>query len=223
MDKNLIREEAKNIYRSDKKNLLIAGGIYAVMSFLTMNMASGFTGTLFATIINGFVMASSVCFYFFAFQNRKSDFKDMYEIFTNASRLNNTLAIIIFLCLVDLIFFLADTFLSFIPFLSIFVMIAEIAVKYSLILVWYLYVANPDYSLKYYIKASSKFISIDYIWFAVSVLILPVAASLMLSMILPASLASFICYPLMIYANLAVAGFADTLIPDVWYDGNYKI
>ena len=105
---------------------------------------------------------------------------------------------------------------------AIVVLIGVLLISYLLMIVWYLFVANPEYPTEYYLKGSVKYMGdnlLAYIGFAISVAFVPVLIEMVVSMFVGSAVAGVLCIPFDAYINLAVAGYVSQIIPDAWFNG----
>ena len=215
-----IRERAKSIFWADYKNLLIAGLIYSLMSIiLSLVKTNNIIATSAMSLLSTFVSASSAYFYFNTYIKEKSDFQDMYIIFTDGKNFSKLMSIVITLWLIYSLILIIVAIIAFIPFMAIFSIIFMLVISFLLVYVWYLYAANPSYPTSWYFKASAKYIGFNYIGFTFSLVIFPAIIQALLTLILPNILVQIIMFPVNVYISIAIAGFVATTIPDDWYNG----
>ncbi len=215
-----IRQHAKNIFLADYKNLLIAGLIYAFVDIIFLSVTTNnIIATSAMTLLSSFVSASSAYFYFNAYIKEKSNFEDMYIIFTDSKNFSKLMSIIITLWLIYSALYIIVPIISIIPIISIFGIVFMFAISFLLVYVWYLYAANTSYPTSWYFKASAKYIGFNYIRFIFSLVILPAIIQVLLNLFLPLILVQIIMFPVNIYISLATAGFVANTIPSEWYSG----
>lgn len=220
-----IKQRAKDIVKSDLNNMVIGTGIFALISILASAMGDGIIASAVSGLISSVAAACSACFYFRAFNRGKSDLYDTYALLTDSTHMTKIISIILAMWLVNTLFGIAATFIAFIPFigaLAVFVLI--LLVGYLLAIVWYLFVANPDYPTDYYLKGSVKYMGaggtlLSFIGFVFIVSFVPALIEGLLAMLVGGAIASVLCIPLDAYVNLAIAGYVSSIIPDAWFNG----
>lgn len=218
-----IKQRAKDIMKSDMVNMLIGAAIFAVVSIVSASISGGIIGNAIAGLINSVAGACSACFYFRAYNRGKADINDTYSLLKDSANLPKIMTIMLAMWIINTLISLAGNILVFIPLVGIIAwMVLAIGASFLLMIVWYLFVANPDYPTEYYLKGSSKYMGpefFSYIGFVISVAIGPILIEALVSMILGGTLAGILCIPFDVYINLAIAGFIASIIPDRWFNG----
>lgn len=218
-----IKQRAKDIVTSDIKTMLIGTGIFTIISRLSSTMGDSIISSAISALITSVAAACSARFYFRAYNRGKGDLQDIYSMLTDSAHLSKIMTIMLAMWVINTLVTIASTFLAFIPVIGVVaLLVIVLAVGYLLMLVWYLFVANPEYPTEYYLKGSSKYMVpeiLSYIGFAISVSFVPVLIEMVVSIFLGETLASILCIPLEAYINLAIAGFVSGIIPDSWFDG----
>ena len=213
MNRNEIRQKAAKIYKADFKNLLLAGLIYAALNILLATLGQNYLLSAIANLFARILRASTACFFFAAYRNRHSDFEDMYSLFTNPQDLNRVLSILFMMWVINMV-----CYNFIIPILGalgiLFAGILDIALTFS----WYLFAANPDYPVGYYIKGL-KYVTAGYVLSCVVMMIVPYIITFALTMFVSPVLAQIVCFPINIYVSLVIAGYASELMPSDWYYG----
>ena len=183
-------------------------------------------GSIFAGFISALSSACAACFFFRAFNRGRGDVYDTYALLTDSRNLAKASTIMVALWIVETLTGLLANVLAVIPLLgTIAAMVIVIMVPYLLMIVWYLFVANPQYPTSYYLKASAKYLRgyfMIYIGFTLGVNFLPYLIQVLLSVFIGSTFSSILCMPLRAYVNLAMAGFFSSLIPSRWFAGVEK-
>ncbi len=218
-----IKQRAKDIMKADTTNMLIGAGIFAVVSLLASAISGGLIGDILSGLITTVAAACSARFYFRAYNRGKADINDTFVLLQDSTHMTKIITIMLAMWVINTIVGIAGTVLMFIPLIGIFAfLIIVLAVGFLLMIVWFLFVANPEYPTEYYLKGSSKYMGpeiFSYIGFAISVSIVPVLIEVVVSMFVGSTLAGILCIPFDAYINLAVAGFIANIIPDRWFNG----
>ena len=226
MDKQ-IKQRAKDIVQSDLPTMLIATSIFTLVSY----GASCITGNIVASIVSAFitavVTACSACFYFRAYNRGHGDVKDIYRILTDKDNIAKIASIMLTMWIIHTLLGVAALFAAVIPLVGLIViLVATVMVFYLLRMVWFLFIANPQYSVDYYFKGSCTYMGhviISFFVFTVSVSIVPAIIELLITTLAGATIANLVCIPLNAYVDLALAGYLSSIIPNEWFDGTARV
>ena len=221
-----IKQRAKDIMKADMVTMLMGAGIFAIVNMLVTFLNTNQVGSIFAGFISAISSACAACFFFRAFNRGRGDVYDTYALLTDSVNLAKASTIMVAVWIVETLTGLLTNVLVMIPLLgTIAAMVIIIMVPYLLMIVWYLFVANPQYPVDYYLKASVKYMSgkfLMYIGFAIALGFVPWLIELALATFLGSAIASVLCLPLEAYISLAMAGYFTQLIPSSWYAGTER-
>ena len=213
MSRNEIRYKAGKIYKADYKNLLIAGLIYAAINILLLRIGMNYALSAIANLFTRIVRASNACFFFAAYRNRHSDFEDMYSLFANPQDLSRVLSILFMMWVINMV-----CFNFIIPILGVLGIIFAGILNIVLTFSWYLFAANPDYPVGYYIKGL-RYVTGGYVLSCIVLMIVPSVINAVLTLFISPAIAQIVCFPINIYVSLTIAGYASEMIPSDWYYG----
>ena len=212
MNGNNVIQKAVQIYKEDYKNLLMAGLIYAALNMLISRMGMSYALSSLASLFSNIVRASSSVFFFCAYRNRHCNFEDMYTLFTNPQDLSRVISINFMIWFITMICSSLLSILGLIGF--ILVSVLNIGLGFA----WYLFAANPDYPIGYYIKGL-RYVTASYVIHCVILSAIPAILIVLLSMFVSPLIAQIICFPVNIFVSLAIAGYAGEAMPSDWYYG----
>lgn len=227
MDIN-IKQRAKDILKNDMITILSGAGIIGLMNILAESIGTDQIGMIIAGFITALASACAACFYFRAFHRGAGDVFDTYALLTDKNVFSKVTTIMMAMWIVNIVAELLMKAVLIVPIIGkaivllMMVVVRYVILPYLLSIVWYLFVANPQYPTAYYLKASAKYLRgyfMIYIGFTVSVNFLPYLIQVLLSMFIGSTFASILCMPLRAYVNLAMAGFFSSLIPNRWFAG----
>ena len=236
-----IRQRAKQILENNLGTFLIAGFIFACITYIANRFGnnSGYTytsgslvaaagkigngvGTIIRGTITAFVSAAQACFYFRAFNRGRPELGDIIHPVSG----NETSSAFFRILLSYWIIFIGMVVLTA---LSIFLIwfLAPVLLALGVIilnLVWYLFAANPYYPTRYYFKAVFRYLGnhiFGYIFFMIGTVLLPALGIGLVALIpiLGALLVFIGSAILSVYAGLAGAGYINAMIPDEWFSG----
>ena len=222
-----IKQRAKDIVKNDLVNMLIGTAILSAASILASHISGGFIAEAVSSLISAVISAGQACFFFRAYNRGSADINDTYALLKDQLHLSKIITIMLAMWVVNTLIGIASTVLAFIPLLGVIaVIVIVLLVNYLLIIVWYLFVANPEYPTEYYLKGSVRYMSgnmLSYIGFAISVGFLPALIEVLVAGFVGTTLAAVLCIPFDAYIGLAMAGFIANLIPDSWFNGTEVI
>ena len=218
-----IKPRAKEIMKADGLNLTIGAGIFVLIDVLAAQIGGGIISDALSGLITSVCAACSACFFFRAYNRGKADINDVYSLLTDSVHMPKMLTIILAMWLIHFILGICSTFMAFIPVLGLIaVLVITLIVSFALLVVWYLFVANPDYPTEYYLKGSMKYMKGNYFMyfgFVISVIFVPALIEGAVALVLGNTIASVLCIPFEAYINLCIAGFFSYIIPDHWFNG----
>ena len=218
-----IKQRSKDIMKADMATMLIGTGIFAAVNMLAAYLATGYIGSFLSGLLSTLSSACAACFYFRAYNRGKGDVYDTYALFTDSINLSKALTIMMAMWIINTLLTMAMTALAIIPLVgAIAAMIMAIIVSFLLRIVWYLFVANPQYPTGHYLKGSADYMGgnfVNLLVFSFSVTIVPALIELAVSIFVGSTIANILCLPLEAYISLAMAGYFAQLIPDEWYAG----
>lgn len=220
-----IKQRAKDIVKNDINTMLIGTGIFALISILASAIGSGIIASVVSSLITSVAAACSAQFYFRAYNRGQGDLTDTYSMLTDSAHMSKTISIILAMWLINTLIGIASVPLALIPIVgAIAVFVIILLAGFLLAIVWYLFVANPEYPTEYYLKGSVKYMGsgatwLSFIGFVIVVSFVPGIINGLLAMFVGDAIASVLCIPLDAYVNLAIAGYVSSIIPDAWFNG----
>ncbi len=218
-----IKQRAKDIVKSDMTNILIGTAIFAVASLVASALTGNIIGNALAGLINAVAGACSACFYFRAYNRGNADITDTFALLKDNMHLAKILTIMLAMWLVNTLISIVGSVIVIIPIVGAVVyLVTVMLIGYMLRIVWYLFVANPEYPTEYYLKGSVRYMSnmlAEFFIFSFSVTLGPALIEFLLTMFLGDTIAGILCIPFDAYISLAIAGFVTSIIPDEWYSG----
>lgn len=218
-----IKQRAKDIVKADMTNILVGAGIFTLVSLLRSAVSGGIVGDMLSGFISSVGGACSACFYFRAYNRGHSDINDTYALLTDSLHMRKIVSIVLAMWIINTLVGIASTVIAFIPLIGVLaILIITLLVGYLLRIVWFLFVANPEYPTEYYLKGSVEYMGsqlLPYIGFAISVSFVPALIEILVSMFVGGTIAGIMCIPFKAYINLAIAGFVTNIIPDEWFNG----
>lgn len=220
MPNDAIKARASNIYTNNFKVLLLGGLMFTALNQFIVFLPQNFIFSLISALLSALVEFGMANFYFSAFINEKADLTDSYSIFKNPKIINKLMSLIIIQWLIIFALSFIAMFTILLGTLGIILTtLITIVVSYYLVYLNYVFLANPNYPINFYFKASVTYITLSYIGFAFTILIIPSILSYILQLFLSPLLSELIVLPLNIYVYLAIAGYITCHIPDEWYNG----